>query len=386
VVSFAKESPAFSSFGFEMGENAPVSEDAAAGYALGLNELLAGDDTHFNVGGITFCFWAEKNSAAVGAMGRMLNTAKPAVVADFMKSPFAGVERSVAKKDAFLSVALTANAGRVVVREWLRVPLDEAIENFRRWFAHLEITPLGDGKDDADTGPYSLSRLAAAMVRVSKDLDRMSDAVALLYRAAWEGTAPPLRLLEPILSEFRSALVTDSSNDPKYPMNQSRFALLKLILTRHAKKGGFMPAPYLCETDDAAYNLGRLLCILAALQDAAHDYKLEGPGIVERYYGTASAAPANVFGVLWKLHVHHLRKLEQGDGGGAAYRIRNQIADVVAGFPPAGPNQPPQFPSTLTLEEQGRFALGFYQQMAADRRAKREAIAKKTETPTTTPE
>lgn len=149
-----------------------------------------------------------------------------------------------------------------------------------------------------------------------------------------------------------------------------------------------MPTAYLCETDDEAYNLGRLLRVLAALQDAAHDYELEGPGVVERYYGAASTAPANVFGVLWKLHVHHLRKLEQSEKGrSTAYHIRSRLAEICGQFAPVGPGQPPRFPATLSLEAQGRFALGFYQQMAADRQAMRDAKAKKdaTQTPTTTP-
>jgi len=150
-----------------------------------------------------------------------------------------------------------------------------------------------------------------------------------------------------------------------------------------------MPTAHLCETDDEAYNLGRLLCVLAALQDAAHDYELEGPGVVERYYGAASTAPANVFGVLWKLHVHHLRKLEQSEKGrSTAYHIRGRLADISGQFAPAGPGQPPRFPATLSLEAQGRFALGFYQQMAADRQAMRDAKAKKdaAQTPTTATE
>ncbi len=138
-----------------------------------------------------------------------------------------------------------------------------------------------------------------------------------------------------------------------------------------------MPGPQLADTDDAAYNLGRLFQMLSALQDQAHEYELEGAGIVERYYGAASAAPAGVFAVLWKLHNHHLRKLEQqGEGGAkAAFAIRGRIADIVSKFPSGGPNQPPRFPPQLTLEEQGRFALGFYQQMAADRQAIRDARA-----------
>ncbi len=374
---FSVGGDAFRSFGQNTAATASVSIDAAAGYALALEELLASDDTRLTLGNVTLLFWAEKNQKFASANARLMRAANPEQVADFLKSPFAGVERTELKKDKFLSVALSANGGRIVVRDWLRVPLDEAAEHLKEWFEDLEIAALGDGQADGDRGgPCSLFRLAVALVRESGELDRMSDAIGTLYRAAVAGASPPVRLLEPLLSEFRSALVTDSPKKPKFPFNQSRFALLKLILLRNPK-GGFMPAPYLCETDDEAYNLGRLLRVLAALQDAAHDYGLEGPGVVERYYGSASTAPANVFGVLWKLHVHHLRKLEQSEKGRkAAGRIRGVLADIAGLFPPGGPNQPPRFPATLSLEGQGRFALGYYQQLAADRKAIREAQAR----------
>ena len=127
-----------------------------------------------------------------------------------------------------------------------------------------------------------------------------------------------------------------------------------------------------CETTDVAYNCGRLLAIFDELQSAAHDYKLEGAGVVERYYGTASSAPNSAFGILWRLHQHHLRKLNRsGDKGrAAAYAIEGRIADIARLFRQPAPNLPPEFPRTFTLVEQGRFALGFYQEKAAsaDRR------------------
>ena len=382
VVSFAKEAPAFSSFGFEMGANAPVSEQAAAGYALALNELLADDTTSLTIGGLKFCFWAEKQTKAVGLKFSKLAAAHPKAVADFLKEPFSGLDVPLARAEQFLSVTLSANAGRVVVREWLQVPLADAVESLKAWFFDLSIAALGEGREDVQerVGPYSLFRLAAAVVREGAELDRVSEVIAGLYRCALEKMPPPVRLLGPVLAEFRSALVTDSKKKPKYPFNQSRFALIKLVLTR-TPSGGFTPMPHLCDTDDAAYNLGRLLRLLSALQDAAHESELEGAGIVERYYGTASSAPASVFAVLWKLHNHHLRKLEQqGDNGkAAAFAIRNRVAEIVGKFPASGPGRPPQFPRQLTLEEQGRFALGFYQQMAFDQQVRRDAAAKKSD-------
>jgi len=185
-------------------------------------------------------------------------------------------------------------------------------------------------------------------------------------------------MLEPVLAVFRSALVTDSKTKPKYPFSQSRFALLKLILIRNST-GGFMPKSHLADTDDPAYNLGRLLMVFSKLQKAAHksdsdaeqDGGLKGPGVVERYYAEASSAPATAFPTLCKLHQHHLRKLEQkGEKGRKQAEVfRNKIGDILAMFSASGTRADgrPEFPRQLPLEAQGRFALGFYQQRTHDR-------------------
>src|SRR5262249_227305 len=85
VVSFAREAPAFSSFGFSMGENAPVSQEAAAAYALALNDLLASEDTSFRVSEVAVCFWAERQTEAAKQLGRLLSRPKPKSVAEFLK-------------------------------------------------------------------------------------------------------------------------------------------------------------------------------------------------------------------------------------------------------------------------------------------------------------
>jgi CRISPR-associated protein Csd1 len=377
VVSFATEAPAFSSYGFRMGENAPVSENAAASYALALNQLLSHEDTSFRVGEVVFCFWAEKQSKPASLTWSKFSVANPKSVVEFLKTPFSGIDQELARREQFFSVALSGNAGRVVVRDWIQVMLERAVINLHQWFTDLEVAALVSDEakesEDGKSGPYSIFRLAAALVRDAKELKRLSEVVSELYRSALLGLPLSISLLEPVLAEFRSALVTDNPKKPRYPFNCSRFALIKLILTRH--RGAFMPTPVLSDTDDPAYNLGRLLCVLSSLQDKAHAFKLEGPGIVEKYYGAASSTPATVFAILWKLHNHHLRKVEQQgeEGLKAAFAIRGRIAEITSKFSSAAPKLPPKFPKQLTLEEQGRFALGFYQQLAADRQAIRDA-------------
>ena len=129
-----------------------------------------------------------------------------------------------------------------------------------------------------------------------------------------------------------------------------------------------MPTPQLADTPEPAYNLGRLLAVFESLQDRYHDFQKKGAGIIERYYGTASSAPAAVFPLLCRLARNHLSKVRKDDES-AANRIDNEIGEILKKFQPdpAKPGSAPRFKRMLTLPEQGIFALGFYQQRAYDR-------------------
>lgn len=394
IVSFAKEAKAFSSYGFVMGQNAPISEEAAASYALALNELLANEDTHLNLGPLSVCFWARGVPQAAKQFNLLLSKAHPEQVRDFLRGPFAGIRREVLKRDRLYTVALGANAGRVVVQHWIDQTLDEAICNFQQWWDDLDVVPAGvltaeaqrtrataRGAEAPPPSPLAIGNLARASLRQSKKQgdDRLvSERILQLYRAALEGTAPPLILLKPILDEFQSALVKDDEMNPTFPFSQSRFALIKLILTRlqrsrtapilpnnplSKKETEFMPTYELAETADPAYNLGRLLAVFEALQDKYHEYEKKSAGVVERYYGTASSAPAAAFPILCRLARHHLSKVRRDDEN-AAGAIDHRIGEILIKFQPSAPGRPPAFPRVLSLEQQGRFALGFYQQRA----------------------
>lgn len=106
------------------------------------------------------------------------------------------------------------------------------------------------------------------------------------------------------------------------------------------------------EHPNSAYHCGRLLAVFARLQRAALGDV--GAGVVQRYYTAASQTPGLVLGRLAANAKNHLSKLE----GGLAWWYENQIADVMSRIRD-------QIPSTLTLENQSLFALGYYQQLAA---------------------
>ena len=108
---------------------------------------------------------------------------------------------------------------------------------------------------------------------------------------------------------------------------------------------------------DAAYHCGRLMAVLARLQYAALGDV--GANVVQRYYIAASQTPALVFGRLMSNAKNHLNKLD----GGLAHWFEDKLADIIGQMGDA-------MPRTLDLERQSLFALGYYQQLAADRESK----------------
>ena len=360
IVSFDKG--AFASYGFEQSLNASTSTRAATAYCIALNAMLGRENHSLRLGQVACCFWTRNETDATSAWGALLNQADPLAVADFLKSPWVGREREALRQEQFHAVTLAGNSGRIVVRHWMQVTLETATENLQRWFRDLDLEPvrLPSGKEKMP--PLALFRLACATVRDAKDLQ--PEVTAQLFRAALEGAAPSLTLLHPMLNRLRVDMARDGSTAL---LNHSRLALVKLILNRNRKDNIVQIAErQTTNTEDAAYQCGRLLAVLAEAQAKAHDYQLEGAGVAERYFGTAMASPASVFPILLKLNRHHLNKISKSD----RYRGHDRFFDEAIQDVLTKVNQ---FPRTLDLHAQGRFAIGFYQQKAADRVAREAA-------------
>ncbi len=106
------------------------------------------------------------------------------------------------------------------------------------------------------------------------------------------------------------------------------------------------------EHSSPAYHAGRLMAVLAALQNRALGDV--GAGVVQRYYAAASTTPALVLGRLIKGAQYHLNKLDKG----LAIWYEGLLGQIMV-------QSGNSFPTTLSLEEQSLFALGYYQQRAA---------------------
>ncbi len=309
LISFEKSSPAFSSYGYEKSYNAPVSFPAVEAYTNSLNFLLSNQKHRLRIGDTTLIFWASRSEGVTDMFSDLFDQPDEKTIKDFIKKPFTGDSNFYDfNQEQFYSVTLGGNAGRIVVRNWMQITVAQAVENFKKWFEDLKIVKIRSHDNDKIPA-LNLFLLAKSTVREAKDL--RPEVPTQLYRAALENHTPSLTVAKGLLDR----IAVDLAKDGKKSLgNLSRFSLLRLVINRNEKENEKMIGENLdMKITDEAYNCGRLLAVFEELQAAYHEYKLEGASVVEKYYGTAAASPNSAFGILWRLHQHHLKKVRRNN-------------------------------------------------------------------------
>ena len=68
---------------------------------------------------------------------------------------------------------------------------------------------------------------------------------------------------------------------------------------------------------------------------------------------SASATPASVFPLLIRNANHHLANIRKAGRGGLTYTLEKEMGQILDGLGAT-------FPKNLRIEDQGRFAIGYY--------------------------
>jgi CRISPR-associated protein Csd1 len=341
---------AFESYGLEASLIAPVCAECAERFTNSVNALLHGQDTHINLGDADFIFWT-REPVGFNAYS-FLSDPQPGDVKALLESARTGKQAAEVDDTAFYAAVLSGSGGRTVVRDWLDTTVGQAKRHLATWFERQRLVG-GWGEEPRPLGLYAL---AASTVRdANKELAPPTPR-ALLH-AALGGGPLPMNLLYQAVCRNRA----------EQGVTMPRATLIKLVLL---SQPGADREEIMSELDrdnpSPAYKCGRLLAVLEEVQRTA----LPGAkaGIVDRFFGTASSAPASVFGRLLRGAQPHLAKLER-DMPGAYHRLQQSLEEVMQGL--SG------FPRTLSLEEQGLFSLGYYHQRAWDRARMMQAVQDK---------
>ena len=339
MVSFNKD--AFTSYGKSQSYNAPVSEHAAFAYTTALNYLLGPDSRQkIQIGDATTVFWTERDTLIEGMFGVIFNNAESdnKQVRDFLEAIRKGkaADNLDDPEIKFFILGLAPNASRLSVRFWHVSTVKDISEKIGQHFRDLSIVKEYENNPDFP-GMWQLLRETATLQK----LDNVSPVLAGAFmRSILTGSSYPQSLLSSVITRIRS--------DQK--INYLRAAMLKACLVRKKRINKSIDMEVAMgldkESTNVAYRLGRLFAVLEKAQKDA----IPGANttIKDRYYGSASATPRAVFPQLLRLAQHHIQKAEYG------YTSDKKVEEIVQSIG--------NFPSHLSIEEQGLFALGYYHQ------------------------
>lgn len=364
LISFDKDS--FCSFGLKKAQNAALSASAELKIRSALNALIEKSRAQRLVFADTIVLHWTRQPIEFDPVDT-LASANPDEVAQLLKSAETGRQVVGLNANAYYAVSLSGNGARIVVRDWIESTVPEVERHIGRWFQELGIVEPGGLNVRRD---FSLSQLLSALANLNleKPFEALPHGAAedLLHAALTGGPIPQAILLAALRRETVDRVSGGEKPGKRKAFLPSRFALIKLCLLRspNRKEHHTMTEKLDPNSKDVAYLCGQLFAVLGRLQLLA--LGKVGASIAERTYGGVATRPATTLGPLFtKLPAYFKKANDRFPGSGE--NKQKEIEALCQRIEAQG-----GFPQTLDLEEQGRFALGYYCQLAEYRARKEE--------------
>ena len=330
------------------GLNAPVGQYATFAYTTALNHLLQkGSRQRMQVGDTSTVFWAERKHPVEDDFLDWIeeNPDDPERHTEAVRALYAAPHKGTVPvgedRTRFYVLGLAPNAARIAIRFWYHTTVGKLARHIRQHFDDLCIV---HGPNEQEFLP--LFRLLVTTAALGKTENIPPNFAADVMKAILAGTPYPYALVSAVIRRIHA----------EHHVGYARAALIKAVLVRHTR----LRNPNQQEVDvsldeknpNAGYRLGRLFAVLERIQESAN------PGINatirDRFYASASSIPVTAFPHLLKLKNHHLSKLENR---GQVIYLEKLIGHIMDGID--------TFPAHLSLDDQGRFSIGYYHQRQA---------------------
>ena len=354
IVSFNLD--ASESYGHRQGDNAPVSEAAAFAYTTALNRFLQRDSGHrIQIGDASTVFWAD-------ASGKVATLAENAFFAMFAAPGEDTTDSEAVRKIEILLtrlrkgelledpdwrmaegvrfhvLGLAPNAARISIRFYFENDFGVLAKNYQRFVEDMRIEP-------AWRDPYPpLWRYLRETAVLGKSENVPPNLAGEWMRAILGGTPYPRTLLSAVLGRIRA----DGE------VNALRVAMMKAVLVRNDRRE--VPVSLDPDCKVKGYLLGRLFAVYEQAQTAALGRNVNAT-IKDKFYGSASATPRNVFALLERGSANHLAKVGK-ERPGLRVNLEKAIASIMGAM---SPGEDP-FPASLGAADQALFGLGYYHQ------------------------
>lgn len=378
----------FWSFGLQEALNASMSEVAAKTYSAALNDLIQKNSSI--IAGTNVIYWFkdkvadEENPLKLLIEPREQQERNARMAAHQLLEAVRTGQRADLRGNQYYILTASGVSGRVMVRNWEEGSFEELAANIDHWFEDLSITNYAGTKAASAPSIRNVITCVLPPLKTGQKQDDWIKPLTGISQALWNtavhGRPIPLEAVAMVLNVHRSFCLTGEFDDilsskPKSKnvgqsvnLLHTRMALIKAFhVRREAQSGSYRMTQEVVNPahSSPAYHCGRLLAVLSQLQQRALGDV--GANIIQRFYAAASTTPGLVLGRVVRNAQFHLDKL---DSSGLANWYNGRIAEIMASMPTG-------MPSTLTLEEQSLFALGYYQQIAQNNSDRAAARAQK---------
>lgn len=361
IVSFNLD--AFKSYDHEQGDNAPVSEVAAAKYTTVLNMFLGDRKHRIQIADASTVFWADASKGVAEETESLFSgmfggddaaaeddmaTRKISILLERLRKGEQLEDLNAGLKGVpFHVLGLAPNAARISIRFYFEDDFGVLARNYQRFVDDMRIEP-------PSREPFPpLWRYLVETAVLGKRENVPPNLAGEWMRSILTGTNYPLTLLATVLSRIRA----DGE------VNALRVGMLRALLVRNYRrrpdsgdKEKEAPVALDPENRNKGYLLGRLFAVYEQAQTAALGRNLNAT-IKDKFYGSASATPRNVFPVLERGSANHLSKIGK-ERPGQRVNLEKAISGIMEMMSPG--NDP--FPPSLPAEEQALFGLGYYHQ------------------------
>lgn len=321
---------------------AQLGKKSSIAYATALNDLISNENHRKFLSGDTLVYWAEGNGggeieAEVFSWFNEPKESDDTKISSILHAITSGTPINLQNCDfekPFYLLCLSPNAGRISVRYFHRDSFGNILRNNALHYIHMEI--IKDSKQEKFL--FMPPWIILSETTITKKSD---DATPLLggqlLNSIISGSRYPMTLYNATLTRIRAG----------EDINKTKAAIVKAVLIRNYNEQEVTTVALNTETNSTPYTLGRLFSVLERLQEKANG----SATIRERYFATSCANPASVFPTILKLSMHHAGKL---DSAVFFEKLKTELLGKLDSEAP--------FPKALSLDDQGRFILGYYHQ------------------------
>jgi len=343
LISMNKQT-SFRSYGTKPNDPpAQIGAKAVFAYTTELNALLGNDKNHQSIGGDTLVYWAdgaESDSEELVFSWTMNPTEDnesqlDTIIPTILRGQLPDIT-NINWQIPFYILCLSPNAARISIRFFHVSSFGDTINKIADHINNLEI--YSSRKENLKYIPYCCI-LSETTIKGSK-----SDAHPLLggqlINSIISGARYPALLFNAILLRIRAG----------GDINRTKAAIIKAFLIRNYYESEVTTVALNQNSNNKPYVLGRLFSVLQQLQNSTSSGSLNAT-IRDRYFASACANPGSVFPTLLKLSMHHAAKSDY------AIRYEKLKGELLGKLDCDLP-----FPATLSLDDQGRFIIGYYHQ------------------------